>query len=70
MFRGTRDPNPHLSFGYGEHVCMGAGLARLEARVCFEELLPRLRRAELAGPISRLRATMTPGIVRFPLRFG
>jgi cytochrome P450 len=68
-FRITRDPNPHLSFGYGEHVCMGAGLARLEARVLFEELLPRLAGAELAGQVVRLRATMTPGITEMPVRF-
>ncbi|HEY5944813.1 MAG TPA: cytochrome P450, partial [Kofleriaceae bacterium] len=38
----SRDPNPHLAFGHGIHYCLGAALSRLEARVVFEELLPRL----------------------------
>ena len=40
-FDVLRDPNPHLAFGFGAHFCLGANLARLEARVAFEELLAR-----------------------------
>jgi cytochrome P450 len=41
-FDVLREPNPHLAFGFGAHFCLGANLARLEARVAFEELLARL----------------------------
>jgi cytochrome P450 family 142 subfamily A polypeptide 1 len=43
-----RQPNPHIAFGFGTHFCLGAALARLEVRVMFEELLPRLRNLRLA----------------------
>lgn len=45
----TRDPNPHLSFGYGVHFCLGASLARLESRVALGELLGRLKGLVLAS---------------------
>ncbi|HKF92540.1 MAG TPA: cytochrome P450 [Acidimicrobiia bacterium] len=44
-----RAPNPHVAFGFGTHFCLGAALARLEIRVMFEELLPRLRDLRLAA---------------------
>ncbi len=43
-----RDPNPHLAFGFGIHFCVGAPLARLEARVAFPRLLKRLPHLALA----------------------
>ncbi|MBL8833448.1 MAG: cytochrome P450 [Rhodospirillales bacterium] len=43
-----RDPNPHLAFGFGIHFCVGAPLARLEARIAFPRLLERLPRIALA----------------------
>ncbi len=41
-FDVTRDPNPHIAFGFGTHFCLGAALARLEIRTFFEELLRRV----------------------------
>jgi len=43
-FDVTRQPNHHIAFGFGTHFCLGASLARLEIRVCFEELLRRVER--------------------------
>ena len=66
----TRNPNPHIAFGAGEHACLGAQLARLEARVMFEVLLGAYPTIELSGDVARLRATMVPGVKRMPIRLG
>ncbi len=68
-FRIDRDPNPHVAFGIGEHVCLGANLARLELRSAFRTLIPRLEHIELAGEPSRLRSSFVGGIKRMPIRY-
>ncbi len=65
----TRTPNDHLAFGIGEHFCLGAGFARLEMRVMFEELFTRFPDIELNGPVERLRSTFIGGIKHLPVRF-
>jgi cytochrome P450 len=68
-FDVTRRPNDHVTFGPGgPHFCLGAHLARLETRILFEELLPRLGSIELVGPIERIRSTFVNGIKRMPVR--
>ncbi|MFM7786601.1 MAG: cytochrome P450, partial [Gammaproteobacteria bacterium] len=52
----TRDPNPHLAFGYGIHLCLGANLARLEARVFFEEFFRHFAGIEELAPPARIRS--------------
>jgi cytochrome P450 len=69
-FKVTRHPNPHIAFGCGEHSCVGAQLARLEATVMFEELLGRFPKLELVDDVDRMRATMVPGVKRMPVRLG
>jgi cytochrome P450 len=45
-----RSPNPHLALGFGAHFCLGAQLARMEIRAFLDEMLPRVRSIEIAGP--------------------
>lgn len=64
-----RTPNPHVSFGPGgPHFCIGAGLARLELSIVFEELLTRVGDVELTGPVDRLRSNFFNAIKRMPVR--
>jgi cytochrome P450 len=65
-----RQPNPHVAFGFGEHFCMGASLARLEARILFDELLPRFSTIELAGDPERLRSSLMRSLVHLPIAVG
>ncbi len=67
-FHVDRTPNPHVGFGIGEHFCLGANLARLELRVIFAELLPRLAHVELARPPDRMRSSFIGGVKRMPIR--
>jgi cytochrome P450 len=64
----TREVNPaHLAFGFGEHLCLGAALARLEARVFFEELVARYPSFEVVGPAARVPSTLVAGIHSVPV---
>jgi cytochrome P450 len=69
-FRVDRRPNPHLAFGFGEHFCMGAHLARVEIEMILRHLIARLDWFELAGPIERLSSAVNGSIKRLPLRYG
>lgn len=54
----TREVNPHLTFGIGEHFCLGASLARLEVRVLFHELLARFPSYEVVDAGERIPSTL------------
>jgi len=57
----------HLAFGFGEHVCLGASLARLEARIFLEELLARFPAYAVTGPARRVLSTTVAGIRSLPV---
>ncbi|MFJ4521261.1 cytochrome P450 [Streptomyces sp. NPDC088810] len=64
----ARSPNPHVSFGDGPHVCLGAHFARLQLRLLHEEVLRVLPRPpRLAGPPRRLVSNFINGIKSLPL---
>jgi len=56
-----------IAFGFGEHLCLGASLARLEARVMFEELFARWPRFALAGEPTPLASILMNGLERMPV---
>ncbi|MGZ4763748.1 MAG: cytochrome P450 [Ilumatobacteraceae bacterium] len=65
-----RTPNEHVAFGrMSPHLCLGAQLARMELKVLFEELLPRISDARFDGPVERLRSNFISGIKRLPIAF-
>ncbi|MGV9754580.1 cytochrome P450 [Streptomyces tricolor] len=64
----ARSPNPHVSFGDGPHVCLGAHFARLQLRLLHEEVLRALPGPpRLAGPAVRLVSNFINGIKSLPL---
>ncbi len=64
-----RDPNKHLSFGYGVHFCLGAALARMEMNSLFTELVPRLESIELTGRPELSATTFVGGLKHLPIRY-
>ena len=67
----ARDPNPHLAFGHGVHFCLGAPLARLEARVALGELLARVKNLRRANdePWEPRKGLHVHGPCSLPIRF-
>jgi cytochrome P450 len=66
-----RDTSAHLSFGRGTHFCLGAALARLEARVSLEEVLRRIPGYEIDEPNAvRVHSTNVRGFMSLPMHFG
>lgn len=63
-----RKPNRHLAFGFGGHVCLGQHLAKMELRILFEALLPRLQSVELAGDMRMTGTVFVGGPKALPIR--
>ena len=69
VFDVGRSPNDHVSFGFGPHVCLGAGFARLQLSHLLSEVLARMPEMEQAGPVERMQSNFIAGIKRLPVRF-
>ena len=68
-FDVTRRDIDHVTFGKGSpHLCMGNNLARMEIRLMFEELIPRLKTIELNGEVRRVRSNFVNGIKTLPVK--
>lgn len=68
-FDVTRRPNPHVSFSFGPHVCLGQHIAKIEMRALFEELVPRLGSVELTGEPRLKISNFVSGFKSLPIRF-
>jgi pentalenolactone synthase len=69
-FAIERQPNPHLTFGYGSHFCIGAPLARIELQAVFARLLSRFPTLRLAVPPQAIRFrthVLTGGLFELPV---
>jgi cytochrome P450 len=64
-----RHPNPHLSFGWGPHFCLGAHLARVQMRALFAEVLSQMGRLEYDAAPAYLRSNFQRGVKRLPVRW-
>jgi cytochrome P450 len=64
-----RKPNRQLAFGNGAHLCLGQHLARLEMRILYEELLPKLRSVSLDGEPRLSESFFVNGLKTLPIRF-
>lgn len=63
-----RTPNDHIAFGYGEHFCLGANLARLEIKLLLEQMIERIDSFESAGDLRFLRSNFINGIKSMPVK--
>lgn len=68
-FKVDRQPNKHLAFGTGPHLCLGTILARMEMRIFFGQLLPRIVKMEMIGDVDYLQASFVHGIKHLPVRY-
>lgn len=68
-FDAERHPNRHLAFGQGIHFCLGAPLARLEARIALTALLDRLPDLSLhpGAALARMESTIVYGLKHLPV---
>ncbi|KAA2256058.1 cytochrome P450 [Solihabitans fulvus] len=68
-FALSRDPNRHVTFGFGPHFCLGAQLARAEIQALLSELRAQAESFEVTGPVPRLASNFIRGVAALPMSF-
>lgn len=70
QFDMNRNPNPHIAFGHGIHFCLGAPLARMEAKIALSLLLSRISQFERINdePLEMARGFIVHGVKNLPLK--
>jgi cytochrome P450 len=68
-FDVTRQPNKHLGFGWAEHFCLGAHLARASTHALVQELASRVESLEFAGPVAQTESSFVVGLKSLPVRY-
>jgi len=70
VFDILRSPNRHLGFGHGVHFCLGAALARLEAKIVLEQIIERIKDFQRIRdvPLELISCTSTYGVKELPIR--
>lgn len=68
-FKVDRNPNRHLGFGFGAHVCLGMFMAKMELQALLRELLARVEAFELDGEPAWVETSFVGGLKRLPVRF-
>jgi cytochrome P450 len=65
-FDPTRTPNPHLTFNFGPHFCLGAPLARLEGQIALQSVVQRLPNLRLTAPVQYMDTMVMRGVMKMP----
>ena len=68
-FDVSREGPRHLSFGYGQHLCIGWRLAEIQLRILLEGILARYPSLEVTGPVTRMRTNFLNSIKTMPVRY-
>lgn len=69
-FIGNRFPNEHVGFGWGAHACLGANLAKMEARLFFTRVIERGLQIDVLDAPNRLQSNFFRGIKTLPVSIG
>jgi cytochrome P450 len=66
-FNIRRKPNRHITFGAGDHYCVGHTVARLSVRLLFEEIVANFASIEPAGEVAHLHSNFVAGVKHLPV---